>query len=371
LQNSEAVYQPTLIYGALPEAATTKVGGTLFQSLGFGIMRDDTKYVLLKYGPHGGVHGHYDKLNLVFYASPGTGKGDEIGGEPQFHFYDSPMHPQWTKVTVAHNTMTVDETNQHDATGKLLVFEDTPTLKVMRAEVTTAYADVLLDRTVVVTKDAVIDLYTGKSASTHTWDRTFRYQGTLDALAKAGAAATPLGSKNGYQHIKVAQRQPAVDAWKGTWATKVGDFNVTLAGGEGQEIIVGTGPDQDQLALARQKGVQSNFAAGYQMGGWGNPITSLKWLPGTKDVSVAEVTQQDRKKLLVFIGNGTPWAAAGWKSDSRVLVVESNKDAQRVLVGGGTTADSGKARVQLGAPGNGLAEGSTAALKLISSWKSN
>src|SRR5205823_501694 len=122
LHQSDDVYEPTRIYEKVPEPASMVYGSTLFGSLGYGILRDATKYALMDYGPHGGVHGHYDKLNLILYASPPGGKGDEMGGEPVFHFYDNPLHDEWTKVTLAHNTMAVDERSQAATEGRLLLF---------------------------------------------------------------------------------------------------------------------------------------------------------------------------------------------------------------------------------------------------------
>lgn len=345
LHTSDAIYAPTRFYAPLGGAVTAKVGSTLFGSLGYAILRDDLKYTLLDYGPHGGTHGHYDKLNLELYAAPPGGVGDEMGGEPNFHFYDSPLHSTWTTQTVAHNTLTVDETSQAATEGKLLVYEDTPDIKVMRGESAGSYAGVLLDRTVVVTPDAVIDLFAGRSALNHTWDRTFRYNGKLLDLPVV-PDAKPLGTESGYQHFQVAARQSASDGWSGVWDTKAGKFAVTLAGAPGQQVILGTGPDADQMALGRQTGKAADFAATYTLDGWKNPVQSVRWVSrgdaAENGASAADIVQQDGTTTRVVVAHQPGvWQVGPWKSDARVFVVREKGRDLRFLMGGGTFAASG------------------------------
>ena len=241
LHTSDSIYAPTRFYAPLQAEAKPKIGSTIFGSLGYAILRDDLKYTLLDYGPHGGTHGHFDKLNLELYAASPAGIGDEMGGEPNFHFYDNPLHDAWTKTTVAHNTMAVDETSQAANEGKLLVYEDTPQLKIMRGESVSSYPGALLDRTIVVTPDAVIDLFAGRSALDHVWDRTFRYNGKLLGLPTAPDAKA-LGAQDGYQNFKVSAQQNADKGWNGAWETKAGQFAVTLAGAPGQQDFSGHRP---------------------------------------------------------------------------------------------------------------------------------
>src|SRR5690606_1730147 len=106
--------------------------------------------------------------------------GDELGGEPKMHRYEDPLHGQWTRNTVAHNTITVNERNQMMGDGKITVFEDAGDIKIMRAESANAYPGVLLDRTVVLTPGVTIDVFRGAGKSELTWDLTNRFQGKLE-----------------------------------------------------------------------------------------------------------------------------------------------------------------------------------------------
>jgi hypothetical protein len=362
LHVTEGIYQPTLYFSDLPEPPGVEAASTLFGSLGYAIQRDATKYVLLDYGPHGGTHGHPDKLNILLFAAPPGKKGDEMGGEPAFYKYEDARHPNWTKRTVAHNTMTVGENNQLASDGKLLVYEATPTLSVMRGEATKAYPGVLLDRTVVVLPDLVLDLYLGRSSTPRTYDRTYLYQGALEGAQPGGE---PLGKGAGYQEIKVSARQPAAETWRGSWETKVGGFNVTVAGAPGQEAITAKGLDDVDMVLMRQQGKEGAFATAYQLGDWGAPV-SLAWKPAGEGVRVAEAKYPDGRAVQVFVADGPAWKAEGWESDARVLVVAGSGDKRQVLLGGGSFAKSTSGELKLDQPGNALAGGSP--LKVASSW---
>jgi hypothetical protein len=369
LHMSQAVYFPTRVYDSLPEVAATTYPSTVFENLGYSILRAPRLYALMDYGPHGGVHGHFDKLNLILYAAPNAEtKGDEMGGEPQFHRYEDPLHAQWTVQTVAHNSLAVDQKSQVASDGKLLVFEDTPTFRVMRAETTAAAPGALLDRTVVVTPDAILDIYHGSSASKHTWDRTLRFQGTL-----AGVPATdgkPLGTDDGYQHLFATTPLPAAQGWTGTWQNNTGEFQATVAGAPNQSVLLARGPDKDQIALIRQEGDKADFAVAYNLKSWGNPVRSLKWLStGDVKVTAAELTHQDGTVTTVLTSYGNaPWKALGWSSDARVLCLRRQGNDLKVLLTGGTFAEGKDGSLNKTAPGNYSAERRNGQLTITSEW---
>lgn len=378
LHLSQALYFPARLFDTLPETRAGSLTSTVFESLGYAVLRGPRAYALMDYGPHGGVHGHPDKLNLVLYAAGEDGKGDEMGGEPRLYRYDDPLHPEWSTRTVAHNTMTVDETSQVPSEGELLVFEDTPAFRVMRARTTASVPGALLDRTVVVTPDAVIDLFRGRSGFRRTWDRTLRFQGALAGIpAAAAASAATLGTRDGYQHLRVLQaKRPADRGWEGVWQTKVGGFRAALAGAPGQSVTVARGPDDGQMALARQEGEGADFAVAYALEGWPNRPESVRWLPtGEADTAAAEVRHADGAVTTVFVahgGAGKPWKALGWSSDARVLCVRRKGGDVKLLLTGGTFAegDRGAAAVRRPAPGNYAAESRPGAVRLevVSAW---
>ena len=346
LHVSEGVYYPTRICTKLPEPEAVTYPSMVFKSLGYAILRNERLYALMDYGRHGGVHGHYDKLNLILFA------GDELGGEPVPHRYEDALHAQWTTRTVAHNTMAVDERSQAPCTGKLLVFEDAGPIQVMRAEAAEAYAGCLLDRTVVITPTAVIDLFHGRSQHEHTWDRTLRFQGTITDL-DADKLGKPLGTRDGYQHLKAAARVPGEKRFDVEWQSRVGELSVAVAGAPGQEAILAVGPDHDHVALLRQKGPRASFAAVLRLEKWGRAVKDAG-LADTGDPAIVgfEMKQGDAAIRVVVAHRPGEWQALGWASDARVLVVMERGGQLSVLMAGGTKAAKGDKALRLPQPGN-------------------
>jgi hypothetical protein len=127
---SEGCYFPTAVYETLPEREIKALGSVIFDTLGYAILRgvEDGKetFLLMDYGPHGGGHGHPDKLNLILFAD-----GDELAGEPKAYRYEDGRHRDWTRPSIAHWTLSVDMHEQAPTTGKLLAFYDAGPVKVM------------------------------------------------------------------------------------------------------------------------------------------------------------------------------------------------------------------------------------------------
>lgn len=195
---------------------------------GVGILRNgpntDQQTVLLKAGSQGMGHGHFDRLNLLFYDN--TTEIFPDYGSARFHNIDTkngggylPENNTWAKQTVAHNALVVDQTSHFnaqlepaDATSpSLLYFSNQPNLKVASAKETKAYADVTMVRTVALVKieglekPLLIDVVQGLSPNLHQYDLPFWYKGQLvntsfPFIAKANQLSA-LGDKNGYQHI--------------------------------------------------------------------------------------------------------------------------------------------------------------------------
>ncbi|MEV5091574.1 heparinase II/III family protein [Streptomyces griseoincarnatus] len=80
-----------------------------FPDAGFAVFRSAGVHALLDAGPHGGGHGHQDKLALYLYGDDGTAWQPDPGQVPYAHrnlraYYAS---------TAAHPTFRVEETEQH------------------------------------------------------------------------------------------------------------------------------------------------------------------------------------------------------------------------------------------------------------------
>ena len=77
----------------------------------------EERWLLLKYGPHGGGHGHPDKLALDLHAF-GRPLAPDLGTPG----YGIPLNRSWYRHTLAHNTVLLDGAPQPPATGELVRF---------------------------------------------------------------------------------------------------------------------------------------------------------------------------------------------------------------------------------------------------------
>ena len=197
----------------LPSVANLTLTSHLFPDAGYAVMRagagDDATYLALDFGPHGGGHGHYDKLGFVLF-----GRGAVMGIDPGTQSYAAPTHKTWDKETVAHNTVVIDETTQAEATGALHRFEALPDLTLTSADAGEAYATASLMRTMVMAPEYVVDQVrvVATDGAEHDVDWVYHNTGFMQSsLPLASYSGFP--STGGYQHLSGAEGAVVADAW--------------------------------------------------------------------------------------------------------------------------------------------------------------
>ena len=105
-----------------PPASTLACERTsvLFTGTGYAVLRDpaDTLTAILDAGPHGGSHGHLDKLGLYLY-------GHDVGWQPAPGVppYASALRHGYYSLTRAHPTVRVDGAEQEPTTGTIETWE--------------------------------------------------------------------------------------------------------------------------------------------------------------------------------------------------------------------------------------------------------
>lgn len=195
---------------------------------GLGILRygknEDQECLVMKAASQGMGHGHFDRLNILFYDN-----GKEIFedyGSARFINIDTkgvgnylPENNTWAKQTVAHNTLVVDEKsnfkgkldNAQKYHPDLVYFKSDSNLKVVSAIEENAYPDVKLLRTSALlkikgaTKPLLIDIFRANSINEHQYDLPFWYTGQLVNSSFEISAQKDdlkaLGTHDGYQHL--------------------------------------------------------------------------------------------------------------------------------------------------------------------------
>ena len=200
----------------LPKIDVLSLKSRDFNGIGALVMRQNYKdgrpsaYVHFDYGPHGGGHGHQDKLALNIHAA-----GKLQAPDPGRLAYAAPMQNAWYKQTVAHCTVAIDGKSQAATTGKLLRFTENDDFCLAQAESTAAYQGVLLHRTVGLCDGVLFDIFDVESATDHDIDLLFHNFGTWkpNLQAKQVEPPHPAGTKDGYQHIAKQQYAKTDEAW--------------------------------------------------------------------------------------------------------------------------------------------------------------
>lgn len=113
----------------------------LFQTAaGFGILRDGKAQAVLKFGGHGGYHGHYDRLSLASYMN--------LRDDTTFHNneyawfgYGSFLFKMWVQTSMAHNMTVVDGRMQKPSQCECVYYEENQTFRAVCAQTVTEWID--------------------------------------------------------------------------------------------------------------------------------------------------------------------------------------------------------------------------------------
>jgi hypothetical protein len=197
---------------SLPDAVASTRGAEYFPASGNVVLhtRNSDHTVIFKFGPHGGWHGHYDKLNFVSFA-----RGGMMAVDPGTQSYAAPTHTTWDKVTLAHNTVVVDEKTQNEATGSLQYFLNTPWVSAATADAGAAYKQASLQRTLVLTSNYLLDITTAKSldGASHKFDWIYHNYGAASS-DMAMQPYTALPKSEGYQHLTQVTATTTDNLWQ-------------------------------------------------------------------------------------------------------------------------------------------------------------
>jgi len=263
-------------------ASLPKPRSAVFPDAGYATLRaplgDLTE--IMKFGPHGGGHGHFDKLNEVLYA-----RGGMMSVDPGSHFYGIPIHASWDKMTVAHNTVSVDEQVQKPATGKLLAWQAEPEFTAVTADAGPVYPDADLQRTSIVTSDYVLEITTAKSTDgqPHDFDWNYHNYGTQQAEGSfTPYTGFPKGA--GYENLIANQSATVAGDIRSTFTMDKGRTMQVwmLAADQPSLVLTGVGPGPDlrvkiPYLIVRRHGAEARF------------VTVLE--PGPDAAKIASVTE--------------------------------------------------------------------------------
>jgi len=257
-----------LLYGAAqaPAGPVVPTVSSLLPAAGFAVLRSPSASVAVRFGMHGGGHGHPDKLNIVTY-----GAGRRWGLDPGSIAYGVPLHREWYRTTIAHNTVTVDQASQANADGQLDRWDTSGGATTLEASAGEVYPGAVLRRILTLRGNRLLDRFECRSESEHTWDWAFHAEGKLTVSAPLESREERLGAGAGYQHIARLAAGSTGSAFRARWERDGVVLTLAFEGAPGTGIFTGEGPGSDPavavpVLVVRRRGRQAVFAVEHQFG---------------------------------------------------------------------------------------------------------
>lgn len=224
---------------------------------------------MIDYGPHGGGHGHYDKLQLVLFAG-----GREWLLDPGRLNYRHKEYKTWVKHTAAHNTVAIGQRSQNASTAKLLWFDAADEYAACGTESVAAYPRTNLKRYVLLMDQYAVDVFDVKAPQAEEIDWLMHVTGDLVEPALPFKEGEAVGSRNGYEHLVGATAiEPPADGPLRFVAKKdregeAGQLRVWFAGDSREQLIGAFGighliGDREPCIIRRVQAASVRFVAVY------------------------------------------------------------------------------------------------------------
>lgn len=318
---------------------------------GIGILRCPNKNnescVALKYTSQGMGHGHFDRLSFTYYDNnkeiiQDYGAARFLNIEPKNGGHYLPENNSFSKQTIGHNTLIVDETSHFN--GKLdeaskysptfYAFINGEQVKMISAKDKHAVPGVTMQRNLLLISHPafehplIIDIFKIISQKKHQYDLPYYYKGHLintDYKYNAfDTTRTLLGSKNGYQHLWIeAQGNPRQETTSTTWLNDNRFYTLTAVTDENTEIFLtrigGNDPNfnlrNDPCLMFRQKESDNHtFVSLIEAHGEYNPrleytlapytnVQNIQIIMDTEEYTILKVTTKNKQAITICFAN--------------------------------------------------------------------
>lgn len=292
-----------------PPPEPPQLSSRLFPGAGHAILRTQGEANLaaaITFGPYGGFHGHLDKLSFVLF-----GYGRELGYDPgraRSQAYRLPIHRDWYKATLSHNTVLVDGRSQQPAAGTLVSFAATEHFAAVVADCSEAYPGVRHRRLLCLTPDylAVLDDLHSDAPHRYDWVYHNRADGVACDVASQPVAHLALEFP-GQEYLQSLQQGQTEQAIRVRFTDEAGDTLLLVArnpNGASTETTVTVGDgvgasvaERIPLALVTRHGPAVQFAAVIAPSLAGAPVpvsaVDLQVVDGTRHLRVERGTVAD------------------------------------------------------------------------------
>jgi len=289
--------------------------------------------LLFKYSAQGLSHGHYDKLSYSLYED-----GDEVlqdYGLARFVNIEQKgggnylkENRTWAKQTVAHNTITQNETSHFEGKyeigsqhhSDLYFYDDSNSdVQVVSAIESNAYRGTEMKRTLAMIKNErfgkpfLLDIFRVSSDTENQYDLPFYFMGQVIQVNyeyDSPPALRPLGEKNGYQHLYLeGEGKPSSDNTRFSWLGNGRFYTMTSVTDADDSLLFtrlgANDPDfnlrRDAAFMIRRKDAADTvFVSAIEPHGSYSPVSELA-LDANSHIAALRVVHDDERYTAVAI----------------------------------------------------------------------
>jgi len=277
----------------------------VLQDVGLVILRRGSQYLSLDFGPHGGGHGHLDKLSVNYFTRDQVFGPDLGRGWP----YNLPIHQEWYKMTLSHNTVTVDEQPQAQCTGAidfLRLGQESETgsdahhisssdadYDIACAHADECYPGVMMRRTVALGVDWLLDVFDVDSDSEHIYDWVWHGRGNFACSVEATPSVLNFTHVS-YSYLRNIRIASGTNDWKASWSLPSGKVYAIFKGAPTRQVILCNAPDNPRTntlhsVILRDRSRHSRFTALFSLKpmDWDDLPVDLKEMISANQTAVA------------------------------------------------------------------------------------
>jgi len=167
----------------------------------------DNAIAVLKILSKGYGHDHRDKLGITLH-----GAGRLLYPDYNTVQYENPS-VGWTRHTIAHNTLMVDEQDTENATPSAIRKDFTPEMKFLATSVSDVFDGVDQTRALLLTREYLLDVFHAASASPHTYDYLLHSLGRAEPVEPRQWDRGDHGLGPRFSHVKERRGITTNDAW--------------------------------------------------------------------------------------------------------------------------------------------------------------
>lgn len=211
-----------------PAAEPLRQASYRFEDAGFALLRSPEATVAMKYGPHGGGHGHPDKLSISVHNGE-----QELVSDFGTSAYGAPDYTKWYRKTLAHNTVTVDGRDQRNVAGQFVSFEARSDGGTVAARADEVYPGVEMSRRLTLKGARLSDRFVCRSDEEHRYDYVLLFNER--PVLSGGSLGAVTFDEEPYDRIREVERY----AFRKGFTIRTGTAEVRIDASAPVEVFVG------------------------------------------------------------------------------------------------------------------------------------